>query len=279
MELVIIALLVFLLIKGGALSSLGVGGGAIAPPPAVAPLTAAQISASIAQGTALTATEASQGIALAQQGTQAGLLASNLSGSTASEISSAIPIVGAAVSLVASVLIAQSQKRAKEAQNENQAVANGVPGWDAAVSQIVAGYNNGTLSVANVQALLATVMSNFWNETGPQIQPGRNGCNSGANCADGETYTANAIRTGEGGFSGGPNLGGYCSGNIGAACCVGCVNLQLSADNMSWAVAQADRSGTATSAYVTPVDASKYGGVNRAAYTVIFTPFVPMAIL
>jgi hypothetical protein len=118
-----------------------------------------------------------------------------------------------------------------------------------------------------VQTLLQTVMANFWSETVPQIQPGRNGCNGGANCPpsvapnSGSAYATTAPSS-------------YCSGSIGAACCVGCADLQLSIDNMEWAVAHADSTGQPTTAFVQTVYASKYGGVNRPAYLVTFRPLI-----
>jgi hypothetical protein len=69
----------------------------------------------------------------------------------------AIPVVGPAVAAVANVLTsslkAASAARAKQATTENAAVALAVPGWDQAIAQIVAAYNNGGLSASQTVTL------------------------------------------------------------------------------------------------------------------------------
>lgn len=169
----------------------------------------------------------------------------------------AIPIAGPAIAAVANALTsslqAASAKRAAQAKTENQAVAAAVPGWDAAVTQIVAAYNNGGLSAAQVTSLLASIMANYWSEVTPQIQPGRNGCNGGATVPK---------------F---PIAINYCSGSIGAACCVGFADLQTGVNNMNYAVGITDNTGKSTPAVIPQVFGSKYGGIARAAYTVTFT--------
>ena len=95
---------------------------------------------------------------------------------------------------------------------------------------------------------------NFWNEVGPQIQPGRNACKSG-------TVVQNKS---------GPS---YCgTSGYGAACCVGYDDLDNSNINMKYAVNHAANTGKATPASILPVFASKYGGINRPGYTVTFVP-------
>jgi hypothetical protein len=181
----------------------------------------------------------------------------------------AVPIVGPVLSSVFSAisggLLQASAARAKAAVNENSAVAAAVPGWDQGVRQVVAAYNAGQLTAAQVQQFFAvpqvndaTVPSgqgllwkNFWNECGPQIQSGRNGCQSG-------TVTQ-------------PNNASFCSGSYGASCCVGYDDLKNSSVNLLRALAQAEANpGRPFSASVLIVVASKYGGINRPAYTVTF---------
>lgn len=246
----------FFIFKSGILNSLNLGStgltgaGVVQPPPTIAVLpqaTSTQDLSNVAQGV-------STGISSVT--------------SIFSKTSNLVPVIGPAISaafnLIAGSLIAASQKRAKEARTENAAVAAAIPGWDQAVSQIVAAYNNGSISAVQVDSLLSTIMANYWNETGPQIQPGRNGCNAGANCPP-----SVAPNSGSATNAGGNN---YCSGNIGAACCVGCADLQLSVDNMEWAVANASKTGRPTTAFIQVVFASKYGGVNRSSYNVTFVP-------
>jgi hypothetical protein len=173
-----------------------------------------------------------------------------------------IPVAGPAISAVfnaiAGNLLKASAKRAAEAKNENSAVANAVPGWDAAVAQIVAAYNSGQVSATEASSLFDLALQNYWNETVPQIQPGRNGCNGGKSCP------APSSVTNEGGNN-------YCSGDIGAACCVGCADLDLSTHNLKAAVAAQAATGKPQTGFVQVVYASKYGGINRPAYNVTFT--------
>lgn len=169
----------------------------------------------------------------------------------------AIPVVGPAVAAVANVLTASlkaaSQQRAKQATTENAAVALAVPGWDQAIAQIVAAYNNGSLSAAQVSQLIAQAWANYWSEVGPKIQPGRNGCQSGAVTQ--------------------PKGVSFCGGaSYGAACCVGYDDLKNSNNNMNFAVNNAANTGKPTPAVILGVFASKYGGITRQQYTVMFTP-------
>src|SRR5208282_2230820 len=236
----------------------------VAAPIAIPPQTVAQVNQALAGQTQVDTAIAQGTIQGATVAAKA--LSTSLTGATSS-ISQSIPIIGAAFSAIASILIAQSQARAKAAQSENTAVAAGVPGWDSAVATVIAEYNtqaNGGLSVSQAQALLQTVMGNYWNEVTPQIQSGRNGCRSGANCPPSSNPSSSMSYN-----AGGNN---YCSGDIGAACCVGCADLQLSMDNINWALLQSAKTGMPQTAFVQVVDASKYGGVNRPAYTVSIVP-------
>jgi hypothetical protein len=173
------------------------------------------------------------------------------------------PVAGAAFKALTSVLLSASAARAKAAINENTAVAAAVPGWDQAIAQITATYNNGSISVAQAQQAYVLALTNYWAEVTPKIQSGRNGCNGGQSCP-GSPNPSSSQTTNEGG-------GNYCSGSIGAACCVGCADLNLSTANLQWALSQNAKSGVSTNAFIQTVYASKYGGVNRAAYNVYFT--------
>jgi hypothetical protein len=181
----------------------------------------------------------------------------------------AIPVAGPAISAafkaLSSVLLAASAARAKAATSENAAVAAGLPGWDTAVGQITASYNSGAISYTQAQQLFAMTLANFWAEMQGKIQSGRNGCNYGANCPPSVNPSSDQSTA----IVGASN---YCSGSIGAACCVGCADLSLSVANLNWAVAQAAKTGTPTNAFIQTVFASKYGGANRAAYNVTFVP-------
>lgn len=173
----------------------------------------------------------------------------------------AIPVVGQAISqafnLIAGGLIQASAKRRAQAVNENQAVAAAVPGWDAAIQQIVQGYNNGSLSASQVEQLIDMAWANYWSEVGNQIQPGRNGCQSG-------TLSKAQV---DAQFPGNKQ----CSDSFGAACCVGYADLANANTNLVYAVHQADQTGKPSPAVIPQVFASKYGGTSRPGYTVTFT--------
>jgi len=181
----------------------------------------------------------------------------------------AIPVAGPAISAafkaLSSVLLAASAARAKAATTENAAVAAGIPGWDTAVGQIAAAYNSGSITYTQAQQLFVTTLQNFWAEMQGKIQSGRNGCNYGANCPPSVNPSSDQSTA----IVGASN---YCSGSIGAACCVGCADLSLSVANLQWAVGQAAKTGSPANAFIQTVFASKYGGANRAAYNVTFTP-------
>jgi hypothetical protein len=182
------------------------------------------------------------------------------------------PAIGAAFKALSSVLLAASAARAKAATTENAAVAAGLPGWDTAVGQIANAYNSGQITAPQAQTLFAQTLANFWAEVTGKIQAGRNGCNYGANCppsANPSSDQSTAIT--------GANT--YCSGSIGAACCVGCADLALSVSNLTWAVGYAAKTGQSQAAFIQTVYASKYGGANRAAYNVVLTPPGATALL
>ena len=182
-----------------------------------------------------------------------------------------VPVVGPVVSSIFNALsgglIAASAKRAAQARSENAAVAAAVPGWDKAVSQVVAAYNAGSITAQEVYQFMASpqtarfgitsssqgiLWKNYWNETSPQIQPGRNGCHSGADPH---------VPTGD----------PYCSGSYGASCCVGYDDLDNGQLYICQAVQQAEAApGTAvTSTMIPKVFASKYGGIDRPGYSVV----------
>jgi hypothetical protein len=167
--------------------------------------------------------------------------------------------VGAIVGLIAGFM-AGHELRAKQAKNENAAVNLGVPGFDQGLRQLQQAYKAGTISPTDVQQGVSVLLQNFWQEVAPNIQPGRNGCNSGASCP------ADTSAQGK----------QPCTGNIGAACCVGCFPLTESITGPTGVLAavmgqSASKSGPYT-AEIMAVGASKYGTSYRAPYTLDFTP-------
>jgi hypothetical protein len=171
--------------------------------------------------------------------------------------------VGAAVGLVVGLIagfMAAHELRKKQAQNENQAVNLGVTGFDQGLRQLQQAYKAGQVSPANAQQGVSVLINNFWQEVVPHIQPGRNGCNNGSSCPPDTSAQGRQP----------------CTGNIGAACCVGCYPLTESITNPDGVLAalagQSSSKGGPFTAEMKPVGASKYGTQFRAAYTLDFTP-------
>ena len=185
----------------------------------------------------------------------------NQAATAAGNARNAIPIVGPALSqtftAIKNALFQASAQRAKLAINENVAVGNAVPGWDAAMTQVQTGYNNGSLSASQAAQLVDLAWANYWSEVGNAIQPGRNGCQSGSLSKQQADKQFPGLK--------------QCSGDWGAACCVGYAALANGAVNIKAAIALTENSGKSAPAYITSISASKYGGINRAAYTLTFT--------
>jgi hypothetical protein len=171
--------------------------------------------------------------------------------------------IGAAVGVVVGLiggLLAGHEIRAKQARNENQAVNIGVAGFDSDLKQIWQAYKSGQIDSAGaLQAVEQTLMPGYYTVVVPQIQPGRNGCQGGAYCPP-DTSPARQP----------------CQGNIGAACCVGCYQLQYSVSGPNGVIAAIQgTSGSSGGPHVADIHIvapSKYGVQMRAAYTLDFTP-------
>lgn len=147
--------------------------------------------------------------------------------------------------------------RAKQAANENSALQQVVQGFDQAIQQVSQELNQGAISLADAQSEIASIWSWYWGSLTPIIQPNRNGCSSGSACPrDARQYAST---------NGVPS--GYCSGNIGASCCVGCGPIRLSLDSISDVLAQGG--GTAK---IAGIVGDHYGLQTRQAYTLDFRP-------
>ena len=212
--------------------------------------------------TTLIGTGIASGAAL---GTTAAVSGGLIAGGSA--LSIALPGIGVVAAAIFGALMAASAKRAAEARSENAAVAKEIPQWDAGVRQIVAAYNSGQITMAEAAYGLGTPRTGqqgvlwqaYWNVVGPQIQPGRNGCKSGT------------VDQGDVSFCGG-NAATVNSRTYGAACCVGYDNLDVGSLYLVTALKQADANPgmPVTSKAVPTVYASKYGGINRPGYNVVF---------
>jgi len=164
--------------------------------------------------------------------------------------------VGAIVGIIAGLMSAHEQ-RASEAKDENSAMNIGVQGFDSDLKTVQAAFNSGQIGASDAIQAVQVLMQNYWALVTPHIQPGRNGCSGGANCP-----------------SSVPNGAAYCQGNIGAACCVGCGNLEISINAPDGVIAaingQSTSPGGKNTADIMKVTGSKYGGQTRNAYTISF---------
>lgn len=249
-----------IIISGSGTPTVSSGGA----PTTIAPQSTA--SANLNQGFATTQQETSAGIAAGGAVATAAIVGLGL-GTAALSV---VPVVGAVLAAVAAVLIAASKKRAKEAVNENQAVDAAIPPWDAALLQAVQLFNSGQITEAQFGQLMGTprtqtyfgvapgiCWSNFWQEVGPQVQSGRNGCKSGA------------VTQTEGKSFCGPS--GY-----GAGCCVAYDDLDNSYGNpklpnlcvFGALAAAVNKPGTPYTATVLAIAPSKYSTYSRGSYTV-----------
>jgi len=243
--------------SGGSFANLFPPGGAFGPSgvPPVLPTQAVAISP-VAFNATQTAAITQQSIGAGTQAATSALTALNVG----SGVLKAIPVIGAIFGAVAATLLAASEMRRKQAINENSAVAAAIPGWDQAIAKWVYYYNAGQITAAQAKAGFAQAMANYWNETSGQIQPGRNGCDSGQSwgmnfnpCAGSKDNTGRPL---------------CCAGDWGAACCVAGADLMPGIGFLSHAIDQTERSGAPVTVMMPKVFPSKYGGTDRESYPV-----------
>jgi hypothetical protein len=170
--------------------------------------------------------------------------------------------IGAAVGAIAGAIagiFGSHAARAAAAKTEDAAVNEGVAAFDAALAQLNQQFKSGALAASDVQSVISQqVMPGYWGLMTPKIQVGRNGCSSGGACPPP------------------PATGNPCTGSIGAACCVGCYDLDPSLNNPDGVFAalagQSTASGGRYVSNIAKVYGSSYGTTARAAYTIDWTP-------
>lgn len=189
-------------------------------------------------------------------------------GLTGAAAGAAVAGIGA-VAAIAAALWAAHEQRVKQATDENSAMNLGVAGYDNAMRQINAAFNARQIQASDAITLVQQVFATYWAEVTPHIQPGRNGCNGGASCPPW------------------PVSGNGCSGDIGAACCVGCYD--LAGGSGPAVLGTADGGDGSTPFYFgtegtiitlqhgggvvayQAVYGSKYGGKNRPGYRLVWS--------
>lgn len=138
--------------------------------------------------------------------------------------------------------------RARQATNENTALQQVIQAYDQSLTAVNQAYNAGQIDAQGVLAEMADLWQWYWQTITPQIQPNRNGCASGSNCPNAATP------------DGTPH--GYCTGNIGASCCVGCGPIRLGLTDIE-KLMQSGGNGVTT---VPEIIGNHYGVQTRAAY-------------
>lgn len=172
----------------------------------------------------------------------------------------AIPLAQAGIKAVTGIvqkIFGGMALRAKQAANENSGLQQVVQGFDQAIQQVSQQLNQGAISLSDAQAEIASIWSWYWSSLTPIIQPNRNGCSSGGACPGNARDYASS--------NGAPP--GYCKGNIGASCCVGCGPIRLSLDSISDVL-----SAGGGTAQIAGIVGDHYGLQTRPAYTLDFRP-------
>ena len=120
-----------------------------------------------------------------------------------------VPAINAVSSVIKSLLGGMAE-RAAQATSENEALAQVIQACYSAMEQVVKEYNSGDVNQQDSIASVLSIRQWYWQTITPHIQPNRNGCNSGQSCPS----------------NNGTIPAGYCSGNVGASCCLGCWTIQ-----------------------------------------------------
>jgi hypothetical protein len=128
---------------------------------------------------------------------QGGVSTAQTSGAAVGAASAGLAFVTA----IGSALMDAHNKRFAQAVDENSAVKVATTGFDSDLHAINAAYNAGQINRPQAIQLIQTLQNNYWAICTPHIQTGRNGCNS--------RYIPP------------PRPSTFCSGTMGAACCVG----------------------------------------------------------
>lgn len=206
----------------------------------------------------------------ATQNTAAGNtgLAGALTPAALAPLAAAGPVgaVVAGVAALASSFLAASAQRAKQATNENTAVASAVQHLDQSLAQLFSAANAGSIAGSDAANLCDQLWQQYWQICGPQIQPGRNGCQNGALIPAVTGYTNGQQGDGKGScYYGCPNSPGANS-SWGISCCIGSAIKQSLANCKAVFLAGSGTAGMCT------LQPSKYGFPGRGGYTLSYSP-------
>lgn len=123
------------------------------------------------------------GVQIAQSATQAGLSAAQDWASSASQegsalagaVGQAVPIIGAAIAPIFSLLAAHTA-RVKGAQTENQALNQVFPAMQADIQSVLQAYSARQITEAQGETALQQILENYWAAVGPfEHGPGQAG--------------------------------------------------------------------------------------------------------
>jgi hypothetical protein len=181
--------------------------------------------------------------------------------------SSLAPILGQAIGFVgqiAGALLAQHTKRLQDAANENQALDNLIPAFDADLAAVVAAFNSGTSAADCINALYA-IDSNAYTYLRAQVgKPGT---------AWGGPSTQSI------GLGINPSYSASCDKKCTAGCCVYLNDLRpaiFGRKGVNSGLIEAIQNGTGqvTVPAIAAPPRSAYGNYSRAAYTLTLSPSV-----
>lgn len=153
-------------------------------------------------------------------------------------------------------LLAAHDKRVKQAKDENEAMNNAVTSFDSDLKQVFDAVNRGAMTPDDGVTALTAMHDAFWSYVKP-YQMAAIPCppQSGNGC-----YAAQS--------SAPTKKAGICDKKCTAACCVGC-NVIVPVITQSIKLFQ---SGKAGSVSVCEIYGSKFGGQQRTAYSLTYTP-------
>lgn len=251
MEILLVLGGIFILYQSGALSSLGF------VPSSGPGGTAQNLSTIISQEEAQAYGATGNNVGGFNQGlATGGAVLGGLSSGAAT--GGAFGAAAGAVQGVISSIFAGMKVRAQQASLENQALNYAVQAFDLSIKQINAAYNNRSILPQEAIALVQQVFQQFWEVTATKIQPNRNGCGSGAGCPG----TALQYESTNGAPGPCPGSSCYCTGNIGAACCVGCGPIRLSVERILQVLQY-----NGGQSVIAPVIGDRYGLQTRGSYS------------
>jgi len=274
MELILILGLIYLFYSSGALANLGIGSPVVPAPagvPALQPVTTSDtipVIEAAAPQPYLTLPSACGNQPVSGTSVLGAVMGGINVGANAAMTGGPIAAAGATAGAIFGSLWQGHQLRMAQAKDENSATNIGVAGFDSDIRLVNAQYNAGMIDVQTAILALQQTFVQYWIITNKYIQPGRNGCCSGATCQGAQSVLQSGKQP--------------CTGDIGAACCIGCAPLYYSlyAQGSEVGIDPSGGIGAITvlaqggnrASTVFTVYGSSYGAQTRNSYTLQWKP-------